>query len=414
MKRKKMEKRKIPSTIVSFIILISILFSIPTTSANDQITASFNPLNEPPSQPINPNPPNGTKDVETIVTLSVNVYDEIGNTVDVYFYDASDDSLIGIDFNVPSDWSTASTTWSGLQKNTIYRWYAIANDSEYENRSDTWTFTTKSDSGGGGGYTPPLNQLPIANITGPLIGYVNQTLIFSAHYSYDPDGNITHYRWDFDNDGLFDIDWIQDILVTHTYSKPGNYTVKLQVKDNDGAISTDSYVIIIIRIEPPLQLPIAKANGPYMSFTNESITFNSTGSYDPDGTIVNYTWYFGDKNTSHMKNPSHSYKKPGNYVVLLTVVDNDNLSNTAIASIYIREPEPEKEREYPLPIPLYLLMAIIATLIIYILISKRRRKNQNFTKSNTIKKNKEILEDIDEIESQIDAIELEPEKKRPY
>ncbi|UCF12612.1 MAG: PKD domain-containing protein [Thermoplasmatales archaeon] len=409
MKGKKIEKQKVFLSIISFIIFISLLFFIPATLASDQIIVSFNPiLNEPPSRPINPYPPNSTMNVEIPITLSVSVYDETGNTVDVYFYDASDDSLIGTDYNVTSDWSTASVTWSGLQQSTIYRWYTIVNDSEYENRTETWTFTTRSYGGGGGGYIPPINQIPIANITGPLIGYVNQTLIFSAHYSYDPDGIITHYRWDFENDGLFDIDWIEDILVTHTYSHPDNFTIKLHVKDNDGTTSTDSQIIIIKQLEPPLHLPIAKANGPYMSITNKNITFNSTGSYDPDGTIVNYTWDFGDKNISHMENPKHSYIKQGVYVVFLTVVDNDNLSNTAIASLYIRDPEePEEEREQPLPILLGLLMIIIATLINYLLVSKRLRNNKKVKKSETIKKNKVTLKDIQNMTAEVDGALLE-------
>ncbi len=417
MKRKKREKRKNPLFTLTFVILISILSSIPTTTANDQIILSFYPLNQPPSEPINPSPVNGATGVETTVTLSVIVYDETSNTVDVYFYDASDDSLIGIDYNVTSDWSTASVTWSSLQEDTIYRWYAIANDSQYENRSNTWTFTTRSQGGGGGSgeiIPPIINQPPIANITGPLIGYVNQTLIFSANLSYDPDGIITHYRWDFDNDGLFDVDWIEDILVTHTYSKQGNYTVKLQVRDQYGAISTDTYVIIIKQLEPPLQLPMARANGPYTSFTNENISFNSTGSYDPDGIIINYTWYFGDNNISYLENPIHSYSKAGNYIVYLTVVDNDNLSNTAIVSIYIREPEPEKEKEYPLPIPWILLLAIIATIIDFILIYKRRRKKKKDKVPNTKNENNENIENIHDIERQIDEMKLGTDNERYY
>jgi len=396
----------------------------------------------------------------------------------VYFYNGLDNASIGVDHDVSADWSTATVIWSGLQYETNYSWYVVVNDSEYENTSQTWTFTTRSNqpstihnneypsntstnverqvtchievsdedadlmtiywyenstgswilrqtnsSVGNGTYywtfsqassysttyywkvavndsianttavyyfttkpqssappstpSPPPNQKPIANITGPFTGYVNQTLIFSANYSYDLDGRITHYRWDFDNDGLFDTDWIEDILVTHTYSRPDNYTVKLQVKDNDDAVSTDSYIIIIKQLEPPLQLPVAQANGPYMSFTNENIIFNSTGSYDPDGIIVNYTWDFGDKNTSHMENPIHSYAKQGNYIVFLTVVDNDNLSNTAIASIYIRDPaEPEEEKEQPLPILLILFMAITTTMMSVLILKSKRRRRQ--------------------------------------
>jgi len=65
-------------------------------------------------------------------------------------------------------------------------------------------------------------------------------LIFSAHYSYDPDGIVIEYRWDFENDGLFDTEWTKEILITHSYSTPGNYTIKLQVKDDDQATGVNS------------------------------------------------------------------------------------------------------------------------------------------------------------------------------
>ncbi|UCD14082.1 MAG: PKD domain-containing protein [Thermoplasmatales archaeon] len=391
MKGKKMEKRKIFVSIISFIILILLLFFIPTTLASDQIIVSFDPsLNKPPSQPINPNPSNGTKDVETTVTLSVNVYDETSSTVDAYFYDASDDSLIGVDYNVPADWSTASTTWSGLQENTTYRWYAIANDSEYENVSEIWNFTTALSLPPP---PPPDNLPPVANITGPSMGYVNETLIFYANESYDPDGNITGYRWDFNNDGLFDTDWGTDVIIDHIFLSPGNYTIKLQVKDNENATAIAYHNITIIPLEPPLQLPVAQANGPYHGLIYENITFNSTGSYDPDGTIVNYTWYFGDNQTSYLQNPIHAYEKAGNYTIILTVADNDNLTNSSVTKAYItvnetgeEEEEPDvedEERLFMLSIIPYLLAIILTTIIM--LYRLRKYKKLQTTKKKVSK-----------------------------
>jgi PKD repeat protein len=411
MKRKNRQKTKIPIYIVSLIILITIFNSIPTTFADDQIIVSFDPyiVNTPPFQPVNVYPPNGSVNVNTPVTLRVDVYDNTSDTVDVYFYDASDDSLIGTEFNVnvSANWTTASVTWNNLNEDTIYRWYAIANDSEYENRSETWRFITASSGGGGGGGGPPAqNQKPVAKITGPDTGYVNQTLIFSAQLSYDPDGTITDYRWDFDNDGLFEIDSIEDSLVIHTYLNPGNYTIKLVVIDNDGENSTDFHKISITQLEPHQQLPIVKANGPYIAYTNENITFNSSGTYDPDGTIINYTWNFGDKNTSYQENPIHSYSKPGNYIAFLTVVDNDSLSNSAIASVYIRKPEP-KEKEQPLLTLLILIIAIIATNISVILESKRRRRN---LKSNNIKKPEITNKNVLKLDDKIDKILIDSNK----
>jgi len=215
--------------------------------------------------------------------------------------------------------------------------------------------------------SPPINIPPVANITGPRIGYVNQSLIFSAHYSYDPDGILIEYRWDFENDGLFDTEWTKEILITHSYFNPGNYTIKLQVKDDNQATGVTQLIITIIQLTPPLQLPIAQANGPYQAYANQTITFHSNDSYDPDGIIVNYTWDFGDKTLSYEQNPVHRYTQPGNYIAILTVRDNDNLSNIALASVYIREHEeyvaPDNSQSVPPLIPFIILLCIFLIIL---------------------------------------------------
>ncbi|MCK5458460.1 MAG: hypothetical protein KAI20_01095 [Thermoplasmatales archaeon] len=141
-------KRIATLSFVLIIILIHLISPTLTEFANgqtdDQIKASFDPRpNEPPVAPVNPDPANGTVDVKAPVTLCVDVYDETGYTVDVYFYNASNDTLIGIDYNVPSDWSTASVVWNEPIKGRICYWYAIAKDHEFENRSETWIFATR-------------------------------------------------------------------------------------------------------------------------------------------------------------------------------------------------------------------------------------------------------------------------------
>ena len=215
--------------------------------------------------------------------------------------------------------------------------------------------------------SPPSNIPPVANITGSRIGYVNQSLIFSAQYSYDPDGIIIEYRWDFENDGLFDTEWTKEILSTHSYSNPGNYTIKLQVKDDDQATGITQLFITIIRLTPPLQLPIAHAHGPYQAYTNQTFTFYSNDSYDPDGIIVNYNWDFGDKTFSYEQNPVHVYTQPGNYIAILTVRDNDNLSNIALASVYIREHKesvaPDNSQSTPPIIPFIIILCIFLIIL---------------------------------------------------
>jgi PKD repeat protein len=80
------------------------------------------------------------------------------------------------------------------------------------------------------------NQPPIANFTfSPENPIFNQTIIFNASNSTDPDGTIVKYEWDF-GDG--DITNTTEEIIMHSYSSAGNYTVNLTVTDDDGAINT--------------------------------------------------------------------------------------------------------------------------------------------------------------------------------
>jgi|GEM_PF-1585750 len=97
--------------------------------------------NTAPDAPTNPSPGDGAIGVSTSPTLSVYVSDADGDSMDVSFYDASDDSLIGTDTGVASG-GTASVTWSGLSYSTTYSWYAVASDGSDTTQSSTWSFST--------------------------------------------------------------------------------------------------------------------------------------------------------------------------------------------------------------------------------------------------------------------------------
>jgi len=71
-------------------------------------------------------------------------------------------------------------------------------------------------------------------------------------------------------------------------------------------------------------VPIAEANGGYNGLINEVVSFSSAGSVDADGSIVAYSWDFGDGGTSTEANPNYVYATSGTYTATLTVTDNDN------------------------------------------------------------------------------------------
>ncbi|MFC2077283.1 PKD domain-containing protein [Candidatus Bipolaricaulota bacterium] len=79
-----------------------------------------------------------------------------------------------------------------------------------------------------------LNRPPtVAFFASPSDPHINEPIVFDASGTFDPDGTIQSYEWDFDGDGLFDLE-TTDPVVTHTYSAGGFKTVTLRVTDTAG------------------------------------------------------------------------------------------------------------------------------------------------------------------------------------
>jgi PKD repeat protein len=65
---------------------------------------------------------------------------------------------------------------------------------------------------------------------------------------------------------------------------------------------------------------------------------NSTGSYDPDGTIASTSISFGDGTMVNEASASHVYSSPGAYMVTVTVTDNQGATSQAIATVTVNAP----------------------------------------------------------------------------
>jgi len=73
------------------------------------------------------------------------------------------------------------------------------------------------------------------------------------------------------------------------------------------------------------------------AFIGTQITFDASGSSDPDGVIRSYNWDFGDGSKGSGKILKHSYSTSGNFTVTLEVIDDDNGSDKSSTTIEIRE-----------------------------------------------------------------------------
>jgi len=93
--------------------------------------------------------------------------------------------------------------------------------------------------------------------------------------------------------------------------------------------------------ESALLPPVASfAWEPEKPYVDDSVVFDASASYDPDGTIVGYYWDFGDGTTAYTSEPiiEHAYNQTNTYTVTLTATDNDELTNVATAQITVLHP----------------------------------------------------------------------------
>jgi PKD repeat protein len=181
-----------------------------------------------------------------------------------------------------------------------------------------------------------LNRLPVASFTESAhTVYTGEFITFNASTSYDPDGSIVSYEWNF-GDG--NITTVLVPIISHAYADNGTYTVNLKVTDNDDATNSTSSVKTVLNRFPVASLTFS----PSTPYTEESVVFNASTSYDPDGYIVSYSWNFGDGNITTVTTSTitHKYLDNGTYQVTLTVTDDDGAEDTASQSITVLNRSP--------------------------------------------------------------------------
>ena len=179
----------------------------------------------------------------------------------------------------------------------------------------------------------PVNQPPVAVGTiSKTQASVNESITFDASQSFDLDGQITQYNWNF-GDGNSS----SQAVTTRAYSRAGTFTVTLTVTDNQGATGQATGQVTITG--PTNQPPVARAQvTPNPANVNQQITFNGSTSSDPDGQITQYAWNFGDGTTSNLQIAAKSYAQPGAFNASLTVTDNNGATGQITVQVTVNAP----------------------------------------------------------------------------
>ncbi len=178
--------------------------------------------------------------------------------------------------------------------------------------------TVTDDSGVANGTdTDPINirvnapPVPLFDVPEPPV-LVSEAVRFDATPSYDADGTILSYLWDFGDGATGDGE-----IVDYAWTRPGVYRVSLTVTDDSGTGSAVQQMAMDILVDGA---PVADA-GPDQFVTASDVQFDGSGSRDAEGGISFYQWNFGDGTTGSGPTPVHTYARPGTYQVSLDVYD---------------------------------------------------------------------------------------------
>ncbi len=232
---------------------------------------------------------------------------------------------------------------------------------------------------------PPVDHPPSAHIgASPQHARTNETIHFSAQGSSDPDGTVLTYTWDL-GDGTTSVRRDED----HAYALPGEYLVYLTVTDGNLSSASTS-----LQVDVGNRPPVVSVQVPTSLVAGTAYDFNASAS-DPDGTVVEIRWEFGDGQSGIGPSVRHSYADDGNFTINVTATDDRG--ERAMVSTPVRvtpttddgpgpgpgpgpAPGPDPGRDGPvrgLPaVQLYAIIAGIALAVVVALILLRPRRPQ--------------------------------------
>ena len=167
-------------------------------------------------------------------------------------------------------------------------------------------------------YGEPIADFDYTNVT-------LKTFSFYDKSTPSPNGSIVSWNWSFD-----DGNYSSQQNTSHTYNDSGTYNVTLTVWDSNNKSDNTTKSLVVENAVPHASFNVASN----VQIVGDSISFTSTSS-DSDGTIVDWSWDFGDGNTAGTENAANSYSNSGLYKVDLTVTDDDGAIDTITTTMVI-------------------------------------------------------------------------------
>ncbi|MEE9505856.1 MAG: PKD domain-containing protein, partial [Thermoplasmata archaeon] len=160
------------------------------------------------------------------------------------------------------------------------------------------------------------------------------------------------------------------------------------------------------------EAPTADAGPDRTVNVDESMTFDGTGSSDPDaGDTLTYEWNFGDGSALGTgAEPTHTYTEIGTYTVTLTVEDSHGLTHSDEMIVTVEE----KDGDGILAEYWWLILILIIVIVLIIVVVAMRRKKPE--EEEYIEEEEEPPppeEEVEEVVEEVPEEEVEPVEEEP-
>jgi PKD repeat protein len=144
---------------------------------------------------------------------------------------------------------------------------------------------------------------------------------FDGAGSSDLDGDITAWRWDFDDGAGLD-----GARVERAFATPRTLEARLTVTDDSGSLCAASTDTARVRVNATPLPDAGPAREVMVGAAHDTVIFDAGGSLDPDGDGMMFRWDFGDGASASGAVVRHRYTEPGEFVVRLEARDATGLA----------------------------------------------------------------------------------------
>jgi PKD repeat protein len=186
------------------------------------------------------------------------------------------------------------------------------------------------------------NSSPTASFTAtPTSVPSGSTATFDASASSDPNGTIAKYEWDLDGNGTYETDTGSTPTVTKSWPSSRSVDVRLRVTDNGGATASTVRTVTVTNRAPTASFTAT----PNPATVGGTVSFDASGSSDPDGTIAKYEWDLDgngtyETDTGTTATTTHSYASGTSVDVKVRVTDNEGATATQTKTVTFQNQAP--------------------------------------------------------------------------